>query len=717
MIHANTPSIMGIVLIALAGHAAAADGPAAAATSAAAPQVLLNDESAEPRDRPLTDPSGGTTPMPSGLSVAPEAGSGNELSTAKATATTQANAAAATTSSSSQALDVSHVHFYADTDHPKNGTYTTGEAVNVCSTVMGMIANDTLHIVVKDADGNLVQDQYVPVVPHDAYWHQCIPMPSEKLGFYRVGIHLMRTNVTLAALRSRPGGYLTYVILPDPKQRVQYPATQTFFGLQMPDTIAYLAPNLGVRWTLASWDYGWRYGEQQYPGQFVHRRSLDANFPGATDKVTWKGGTWQLYEIPTFFMYPIPNTHNWLTTPLPVILDTAAFMTAALTEGNPAGVTWWASFVQQAAQAFVDFHPDSTYDRRVYQITWEPRYHGTFDQITRIYQIAYPLIHALDPGAIVAGPSASAMNDAQRMYELTRFFNADILRYMDALAMHTYTVWPSETAQGHSQSDPNPQTPPGPYYTLADSIRIAKQQIEQRIGHDIPMYSTEFGGNTKCDDSKLPCVSKELAQAQGLIRENLILMGEGFKVGISFYGSDYVTSSEQGYYGLYYNLDPTNSWYHPFTVGPKPSAAAYSAMTFLLEGHHGVKPVTGLAGSTIRGYAYAGTSPGSAVLALWDFYGPRANVAVNTGAPTVTVYDWMGNGQTVQTDGGVINVNLSKDPIYITGVSDAMWGDGSAGAVPPVDPAPPSTAPTAPVPAPVSSSSTAAAAAPATATP
>ncbi|MEW5308226.1 MAG: hypothetical protein WDW38_000201 [Sanguina aurantia] len=139
----------------------------------------------------------------------------------------------------------------------------------------------------------------------------------------------------------------------------------------------------------------------------------------------------------------------------------------------------------------------------------------------------------------------------------------------------------------------------------------------------------------------------ELGQAQGLIRENLILMGEGFKLGVSFYGSDYVTGSEQGYYGLYYNLDPYHGWYHPDTVGPKPSAAAYAAMTYLLEGHHGVQPVTGL-GSTAIGYAYA--RPGSSVV----------------------VYDWMGNGTPVQTKNGVLTVDLSKDPVYVTGVSPAV---------------------------------------------
>ena len=644
-----------------------------AATVPAAPaQVALSVDNQAPKDRlEMHAPDDDHAAMPAGLAVAPEAGDAADPLVNARTAT-QAVAGAS-------ALDVTHISFYADTDHPKNGTYTIGELANICFTVQGILANDTLHMVVKDADGAIVSDQYASVVPHALYAHQCLPVPSSKLGFYRASVHLMRTNVTLAALRSRPGGYLTYVVLPDPTLRPQYPASQTFFGLQMPDSITYLAPNLGVRWILASWDYGWRYGEHQYPGQFLDRRTSNPNFPGATDAVSWKGGQWQMYEIPTLFMSPIPDAkaNDWQTTPLPIIEDTASFMTAALTEGSPAGVTWWASFVRQAVQAFVDFHPNSRYDQRIYQITWEPRYKGSFDQITRIYQIAYPLIHAIDPLAIVAGPSASAMNNAQRTFELSRFFDANLLQYMDALAMHTYTVWPSETAQGHSQTDPNPRTPPGPYYTLAQSIRIAKQQIKSRLGHDIPMLSTEFGGNTKCPDSKLPCVSMELGQAQGLIRENLILMGEGFKVGVSFYGSDYVTPSEQGYYGLYYNLDPNHGWYHPDKVGPKPSAAAYAAMTYLLEGHHGVQPVTGL-GSTAIGYAYA--SPTSTVLAVWDYYGSRTGVSVNTGADSVVVYDWMGNGHAVQTKSGVITVDLSKNPVYISGVSAAMWGDGSPGA-------------------------------------
>jgi len=250
--------LVGMLLPALTIHAEdiTVTTPAQAAS--------VKDDPAEPVDRlEMHAPNDDHAPMPPGLSVAPEAGDASDnLLNAKTVVQTPA--------SGTKSSDVSQIHFYADTDHPKNGTYTIGQQANICVTVQGMSANDTLHTVVKDADGTIIADQYTPVVPSALYWHQCIPVPSIKLGFYRAGIHLMRTNLTLAALRSRPGGYLTYVVLPDPTLRVQYPASQTFFGLQMPNTITYLAPNLGVRWTLASWDYGWRYGEHQYPGQFLN---------------------------------------------------------------------------------------------------------------------------------------------------------------------------------------------------------------------------------------------------------------------------------------------------------------------------------------------------------------------------------------------------------------------------------------------------------------
>ena len=56
-----------------------------------------------------------------------------------------------------------------------------------------------------------------------------------------------------------------------------------------------------------------------------------------------------------------------------------------------------------------------------------------------------------------------------------------------------------------------------------------------------PFVGTEQGFNTNGDESK------ELLQAESLVRENLILLGEGYRFNIAFYITDFKPDQDYGY--------------------------------------------------------------------------------------------------------------------------------------------------------------------------
>jgi hypothetical protein len=111
----------------------------------------------------------------------------------------------------------------------------------------------------------------------------------------------------------------------------------------------------------------------------------------------------------------------------------------------------------------------------------------------------------------------------------------------------------------------------------------------------LPMYASEFGFMTNLltsDESPAEARAqwtRDRTQALALVREALILLGEGLRMGMAFQARDQRSGFKAKQFGLYYSLHPSvyaadgNDWKRG-DLSPRPAAPAYAAMTSVLEG-------------------------------------------------------------------------------------------------------------------------------------
>lgn len=535
------------------------------------------------------------------------------------------------------------LQFSADTSRPELSTFIPGEKVILTFSVSGLNAEDAglkLRLRIVDESDKAIASSEIPVAADsNGKWTGTLDAPNGKLGFYRVYATLSN-GVSLPKLRSRPAGYLTYCIVPDPAKRVLYPSTETFFGMQggFCPTVKVL-PYLGIRWVLGG--YTWGAAEPDKSGQYAESRKAARTkgevMPGPSD-FRWctftrngKSEPWTVYMLPCLYL----GVPKWASIP-----ETAAYSTAALT---PEGEKGWRNYCLEVGKALTEDAPNLK--EHLAQITWEPvypwGYKGTDEQLVRIHEIAYKALHEADPKVKVLGPTGAGISKNDVEWNL-RLMKAGLGKYIDGLAIHPYHAVPPER-EGY-----------------INHVRALKEGLLQTAGHPVKIYGTEQGKATNED------MSLEIGQALGLIRENLIFFGEGAQLNFSFYVVDY--PGEPGY-GFYYNLNPKMDWGTDKTA-PKPVAPAYAAMSYILEGHKSAGAIEWL-GDTAWGYAFERGD--DIVLAVWDFGDTPRPVSISTGVKQVTVYDWMGNAEVIKTQGGIVKVSLTQKPLYIKGVSPSLW--------------------------------------------
>ncbi|HAZ64632.1 MAG TPA: hypothetical protein DCZ72_13620, partial [Armatimonadetes bacterium] len=518
-----------------------------------------------------------------------------------------------------------------DTSRPEMSVFAPHEPVELTFTVAGRTAATgplTLALEVVDVHDRALTSAELTVPAGEGEWTGTWAAPAGALGFYRVRARLSN-GVEMAALGTRPAGYLTYAVLPDPATRPEYPAAETFYGMQggFNDRVN-VVPWLGVRWMLGSYD--WRRLEPDRPGQFAETHAARGGRQ-ATNPWQVDGQPWVTYPLPTLFMAP-----PWALTP-----ETAAYVTGSLT---PEGETAWVEYCGVAAAAFAAERPELP--QRLYQITWEPVYpwgfRGTTAELVRVYELAYPAIHAADPAAVVLGPTGAGISAGDVEWN-ARLLAAGLGAYIDAFSIHPYHPLPPERNG------------------LVEHVRALREVIRTHLGRDLDCYGTEQGWATNDDPSR------ELLQAQGLTRAHLIMLGEGFRANFGFYIADY--PAEPGY-GYFYNLNP-NIPYGTDKMSPKPVAAAFAQQTMLLEGHRSAGAIEWL-GDTALGYAYE-RGP-EVTLALWDWGDAPREVSLPVGVEQVVVHDWLGGERTVATPGGTLALTLGPEPRYVVGVAASVWG-------------------------------------------
>lgn len=288
--------------------------------------------------------------------------------------------------------------------------------------------------------------------------------------------------------------------------------------------------------------------------------------------------------------------------------------------------------------------------RRFYETTWEANLKSPDAQtLVEVNRVAWEVIHELDPEAYVAAPTSSGIADLAFLRSL---LDLGLAKYMNAFAVHPYVQAPPEQNG------------------FVDTVRSVKRILREYAGRDLPMIGTESGLN----EDNTPFGEK--TKLTGQLRQNLILLGEGFLWNLPFYGYDFAADAgdqTEGDYGLCYNnLLPKHHW-GPAFVSPRPIAGALSAFARLTEGCRPTCTIEWL-GETVLGYAFADRGDRRTVIALWDWGERGTTVELPVGREVISVADVMGNETRHHTAAGVLRLTLSEYPQYVLDPDVRIWG-------------------------------------------
>ena len=571
---------------------------------------------------------GGTTKSSDAAQVsAPGSGSSSSPGTTSAAGSSSSPGTTSTTGPSATPPTLN-----GETNRANNSTFVLGESVELSFQASGLPASKATSLAVKVSDefGNEISSTSLSMTA-DSYGKAsaAFAAPASKFGYYRVEATLP-DGTTLASLGTRPAGFITYAVVPDPASRINYGDAGSRFGMQGGFSYAQgsVIQYLGIRYLLDG--PGWSELEPNYAGQFAEARSAAlARGQKYPVSVANNSAVWSTYAIPLLSVATVPawamepgtGTKSW---PAMGVLNTSGV------EGFPAFAT------ARASQIAADYASQSAH---YYQVTWEPEmplnFGGTPEQLVQYYQLSYEAIHRADPKAIVMGPTMFP-GDKTPMSQL---WSAGLASYLDAVAMHPYVKWPPETNG------------------LVSNIRLQMQMARSAKGHSVTFVGTEHGYASGSIG--------ELNEALGDVRATIILLGEGFKFDFAFYIADFwnQSPSETGStFGYYWNLDP-KIIYGTDKLGPKPVAPAFAAMTYWLDGTTTSGPLSNLSG-TQMGYRFQRN--GTTILAIWD-YQAGSSVSLPMPSESVKICGWMGNCRTATSSSGSLKLSLGPSPTYVIG--------------------------------------------------
>jgi hypothetical protein len=456
------------------------------------------------------------------------------------------------------------------------------------------------------------------------------------LGFYRVAASLTDKTV-ISAYGSKPAGWITYAIVPDPDTRNFSPTEKVCrFGMQGGFNAATnLQPWLGIHWepNAANWAY-------VQPTQ-----STVPKDPGPLPSITYGDKPWTIY--PLFGM-----TANGITS----IPSWAANADATV---NSAHMSDWTGYCKDVARWAVSDYPDLAV--RYYQPSWElsnsigdpsgATLSSFSAHLVPMFAACYPAVHEVDIKAFIIGHAPYSAYHGQQA-EFTQLIKDGILPYLDGAADHAYFA----TANTKS----------GPEFPEFNSYNINLTSGD--LAQSLKAIKTMFGGKplfiTEQGYTSAQTAPSELTQAMVDTRQSLIDAGEGTQFTIAFYAVDYYASG-LAQFGYYYNLSSqsvSGISFSPAVVAPKPAAAAYAAMTWLLEGATS-KGRLNTPGDQNWGYQF--TRDSKTIYALWTAKPGAQTITIPVPAASAIEYDWMGNAKKVKPSNHSVLVELTGEPTYI----------------------------------------------------
>jgi peptidoglycan/xylan/chitin deacetylase (PgdA/CDA1 family) len=274
-------------------------------------------------------------------------------------------------------------------------------------------------------------------------------------------------------------------------------------------------------------------------------------------------------------------------------------------------------------------------DQNIFEIANEPWGKISPQEFAEYCQMIIPVVKEVNPGAIIGSNTGMGPIAWEKA-----FIKAGGMEGMNMVTIHPYSF-----------------TPP-PEQRVRQWIRNYHEFLKEQLGHDLPLYVTEYGWSTAPDSDRHGVVN-ETQQAQRVVRESLLLYAEDCKVLIPHWIAD----REQ---------DPKNwdQWFGFFrlTAEPKPVVPAFATCARMIDASKYV-------GDLWYGHGVGAMlfeRGGKYTLALWtldDKPGTARKLTLDVHVPQVTVVNTLGQEHSASTTDGKLELDLSADVIYVVGVS------------------------------------------------
>lgn len=526
----------------------------------------------------------------------------------------------------------------AQTTNETNAMHAVGSPVIVMIDLKGLNPGERrkLNITVEDAWAKVVvSTSRVVLADSRGGWHGTYAAPGDRRVFFRLRVDADK-GLSLPKLGSRPAGCLTYAVVANPAERAILDEKDSFCGLHGEVYEGgFVAPWLGARQLMD--------GQRVFADEATYEKELSRR--RASGWIAYGYNALSLIQRTNFSSpYLSEEFVRWR-------MNCGSFWKFFT---DPEGRRLYSEAVEKISRA--GLRQRFFQKRRLYEALWEPDLSASSPEaIVEACRLTRQALRKGDPEALVMGPTIC--NVFQKNDYFRRCCEAGVLREVDVFSVHAYTPYPPEPAG------------------FVRNIRTVRDLVRRYGAPDMPMVSTEHGFQAAA------VRDEELLQMNGMIRQQLILLGEGFLFGMPFvvkdFGGDFADRPE-GDYGLFYNLKlslPNNRW-GSNRLSPRPVAAALAAFSEMLDGFRPTAVLETL-GDTILGYAYS-NAQGKVVIALWDWGDEPSTVTIPVGTQTVEVVDIMGNAVRRHVPDGNLRLELGQSPVYVRGLSASAWGIGGS---------------------------------------
>ncbi len=518
------------------------------------------------------------------------------------------------------------------TSHDSNNLFYRDEPVSIQFSLGGTPSPNAIGLAydIRNYSGTVVRTGIVPLGPGGSNplsltLGKMIDGYYEVTAYYadRLGKRISEQSCILAE-GSLPPGLGTFAILPctheETIQRRKAVGQTAFFGLH--GDYLEVAEHLGVSWRLEYSD--WKYREPVQPD----RSKGDA--PWVTQLLSQPANPAYAFNFQPFDFNLRVSLPDWA-------------MGSATSA--PAFKSWDDALSLVRDQVRVNRYLFPHMSPRVYGGAWEvnlnmqpfvsqpPEYKA--EDVVELYRRVREVVKAEDPDALVAGPNPSTLDLA--WYE--RIFKAGALKYLDAIETHAYDdgVFSSE----ENQTD----------LKLAGLRALVSKYNGNR---SLPIYVTERGV-----PGVLGSKMNYREQAELMTRSCIILKGEGVKVFLPFYGTDYDAAA----FGFSFNLEmegPGRPWATK-RISPKPMVNAVATCVRQLEGAAPTERIRSF-GPDVWAYSFLrGTEK---TLVIWTT-GSSRTVSVPASGALVQGVSMMGVTSSIPCLSGHAAIEIGSAPVYL----------------------------------------------------